>query len=48
MGGLADKIRNDELAARRTITIRRAVWAVIGLALLLFVLFYFLLPMWRN
>lgn len=46
--GLAEKLRDDELATRRTITIRRTVWAIIGLALLLFVFFYFLLPMWKN
>ena len=46
--GLADKVRNDELAGRRAVGIRRMVWAVIGLAFFLFVLFYFLLPWWRG
>ena len=46
--GIADKLRNDDLAARRALAIRRAVWMALGLAFFLFVLFYYLLPMWRG
>jgi hypothetical protein len=46
--GIADKLKNDDLQARRTRTISRLVMAATGLALLLFLLFYFLLPWWRG
>jgi len=46
--GLADKVRNDDHTARRAIAMRRIVWSALGLAFFLFVLFYFLLPMWRG
>ena len=45
---LGDRVRREDLAARRALIVRRAVWAAITLALFLLVLFYFLLPMWRG
>jgi hypothetical protein len=50
--GIADKLRRqDEAAARaaaRNKAVRWAVFFAFGLAAFLFVLFYFLLPMWRG
>ena len=46
--GIVDKLRHDDLASKRLNTIRRRVLFIVGLALFLFVLFYFLLPMWRG
>ena len=46
--GTADKLQDDDRAVRRTLMIRRLIFAVVGLAIFLFVLFFFLLPMWRG
>ena len=46
--GIAEKLRNDDLAARRAIAVRRMVWSAVGLVFFLFILFYYLLPLWRG
>jgi hypothetical protein len=46
--GIADKLRQEDEAARRSTRFRWLIASVAGLALFVFILLYFLLPMWRG
>lgn len=45
---LSEKLRHDDQVSKRALFMRNLVLFGIGLALFLFVLFYYWLPMWRG
>lgn len=46
--GLVDKLQKDDLATGRKKTIMWVVVGLVGLLFFLYILFYYLLPMWRG